>query len=110
MGEKEEKARQSADRMWFGAFVLCLLIAPLPDRKMLASVQFLWYGSSHFGRAGYAAIESPRALDKIDLSGKTILVTGGNAGLGYAACSRLGAMNADVILVARNEERGSKAV
>jgi NAD(P)-dependent dehydrogenase (short-subunit alcohol dehydrogenase family) len=39
-----------------------------------------------------------------------VLVTGGNAGLGFDVCKTLANLNANVLLVARNEERGKKAV
>jgi NAD(P)-dependent dehydrogenase (short-subunit alcohol dehydrogenase family) len=44
-----------------------------------------------------------------DLTGKTIIVTGGNSGLGYEAVKMFSRKNAEVILASRNLERGETA-
>jgi NAD(P)-dependent dehydrogenase (short-subunit alcohol dehydrogenase family) len=44
-----------------------------------------------------------------DLSGKTIIVTGANVGLGYEAVKMLSRMNAEVILASRSIQRGDEA-
>lgn len=44
-----------------------------------------------------------------DLSGKTIIVTGGNTGLGFEAVKLLAQNNAEVILTARDTQRGENA-
>lgn len=44
-----------------------------------------------------------------DLTGKVIIVTGGNSGLGYEAVKMFSRKNAEVILASRNLERGEKA-
>jgi len=50
-------------------------------------------------------------IDNIaDQTGKTILITGGNSGIGLEAARVLSLKNAEVILTARSEEKGSKAV
>jgi NAD(P)-dependent dehydrogenase (short-subunit alcohol dehydrogenase family) len=46
----------------------------------------------------------------IDLSGKTIIVTGANAGIGKVAARELAKMGASIIMVARSRERGEKAL
>jgi dehydrogenase/reductase SDR family member 12 len=46
----------------------------------------------------------------VDLSGKVVLLTGGNAGLGLAAAERLAGLGATVYVAARNRERNTTAV
>jgi short-subunit dehydrogenase len=44
-----------------------------------------------------------------DLSGKTIIVTGGNSGLGYESVKAFALKGATVVLACRNLEKGEKA-
>lgn len=44
-----------------------------------------------------------------DLSGKRYLITGGNSGIGLEAAKILGGKNADIIIAARNEQKGKAA-
>jgi NAD(P)-dependent dehydrogenase (short-subunit alcohol dehydrogenase family) len=44
-----------------------------------------------------------------DLTGKTVIVTGGNSGIGYAACMALAKQNAKVYLTARDLPKGERA-
>jgi NAD(P)-dependent dehydrogenase (short-subunit alcohol dehydrogenase family) len=44
-----------------------------------------------------------------DLTGKTALVTGGNTGLGFCICLALAKKNANVILTARDKQKGQEA-
>ena len=46
----------------------------------------------------------------MDLSDKTILVTGATSGIGFVAASQLASMGARVILVGRNESKGELAL
>jgi len=47
--------------------------------------------------------------DTPDLTGRTILVTGGNTGLGKETCIRLAKLGASVIIGSRSQGRGEKA-
>ena len=46
----------------------------------------------------------------MDMSKKTVLVTGATSGIGFVAASQLAAMGARVILVGRNERKGDSAI
>ncbi|MHA7153509.1 SDR family NAD(P)-dependent oxidoreductase [Arthrobacter sp. TMN-50] len=45
-----------------------------------------------------------------DLSGRTVVVTGGNAGLGYFACEQLAAAGATVVMASRSEQKANAAI
>ena len=44
-----------------------------------------------------------------DLTGKTIIVTGGNSGLGFESVKSFSAKGAEIILACRNEQNGEFA-
>ncbi len=44
-----------------------------------------------------------------DLTGKIYLITGGNSGIGFEAAKMLGQAGADLIIAARNQEKGERA-
>ncbi len=46
---------------------------------------------------------------KVDLTGRNILITGANSGIGFATAQALAAKNASVYLLCRNPERGLEA-
>ena len=46
----------------------------------------------------------------MSLDGKVVLVTGANAGIGLEACVKLAHMGAELVMVARDPERGQKAL
>ena len=48
--------------------------------------------------------------DEVDLSGKVIIVTGGNSGIGFVAAKDFASRGATVVLVCRHPERGQQAV
>jgi NAD(P)-dependent dehydrogenase (short-subunit alcohol dehydrogenase family) len=50
------------------------------------------------------------AQDRIDMTGKTALITGSTSGLGAEVARRLGAMGATVIVHGRDEQRGAEIV
>lgn len=47
---------------------------------------------------------------KWDLSGKTVVITGGNSGIGLEAAVALATMGARVVITARNAEKGRRAI
>ena len=44
------------------------------------------------------------------MSGRTVLITGGNAGIGRAAARQIGELGADVVITARNRAKGESAL
>lgn len=51
------------------------------------------------------------AVIKTDLSGKTVVITGANVGLGFEAAKHFASMNpARLILACRSKEKGEKAM
>lgn len=66
-----------------------------------------------FTKVGYEArrrMYAWPALASFDMSGKTVVITGGNSGLGLVTAKELARLGADVRIVARNAERGAAAV
>ena len=51
---------------------------------------------------------NPAALPP--LAGERVLVTGGDAGLGYFACEQLAGAGANVVMASRSEEKASRAI
>jgi retinol dehydrogenase 12 len=55
--------------------------------------------------------KGPPPITKVDLSGKVVVVTGANTGLGYDAAKHFAGMNPKkLILACRSEERGKEAL
>jgi NAD(P)-dependent dehydrogenase (short-subunit alcohol dehydrogenase family) len=52
---------------------------------------------------------SPAAFPVPDQTGRTVVVTGANSGLGFQVAQRLAAAGAHVVLAVRNEDRGEEA-
>jgi WW domain-containing oxidoreductase len=63
-------------------------------------------GSSKLG----ARTTSDEVLSGMDLSGRTILITGANSGIGFEAARSLAAAGARTLLACRNREAGQAAV
>ena len=63
-----------------------------------------------FSRIGYRRRAAQFRDDDIEAKGKTVLVTGANSGLGFAACKTLIAGGAKVIMLCRNPDRGESAL
>jgi len=80
--------------------------------QFAASSQFYLYGKRHFTKTGYQrhskAYAQPANLS-VDLSGKTYLVTGANAGLGKEVVRFLAKNGAVVYMVCRSVERAETA-
>jgi NAD(P)-dependent dehydrogenase (short-subunit alcohol dehydrogenase family) len=54
--------------------------------------------------------EVKAGVESVDMSGKTVLVTGSTNGLGREAALSLGRLGADVLVHGRNEEAGAETV
>eukprot|EP00494_Astrolonche_serrata_P002781 UN02787 len=50
-----------------------------------------------------------RTAKPVDLTDKTVLVTGANSGIGYASAYLFAKSNANVVMICRNEQRGNEA-
>lgn len=86
------------------------------------TTQFFLFGKQHFTQTGYikhlkqyadpvqnAAVVDGDGADGIDLSGKTILVTGANQGVGKEIAIYAASKKANVYMLCRNEERAEVA-
>lgn len=66
-----------------------------------------------FTSIGYrtrSALFGWQAVEGASLAGRTVMVTGANSGLGFETASQLRRLGADVVVVARNPDRGRAAV
>ena len=55
-------------------------------------------------------MSSSSGVNVPDMTGKTVVVTGGNSGIGYETAAALGAAGARVLVTARNADKGRAAV
>lgn len=91
--------------------------------QLLTTTRFYLHGKEHSTQTGYLAataaykvppqlspIASADESDGVDMTGKHVIVTGGNSGIGYEVATYLASKNASVNLFCRNEERASAAV
>jgi dehydrogenase/reductase SDR family protein 12 len=62
-----------------------------------------------FSRIGYAARERLVPRGRLDLDGKTVMVTGASSGIGEAACEGLARSGARVVMAVRDLEKGSRS-
>lgn len=70
-----------------------------------------WTVIGGYDRLGYSLrrLAWDFAETEVDLSGKVVMITGGNAGIGRAAATALARLGASVTLVCRHPERGEAA-
>ncbi|KAI9022498.1 putative short-chain dehydrogenase [Hyaloraphidium curvatum] len=77
---------------------------------MLRGAAFSTWGLYAFTASGYArSAKRYVASDLADMSGKAVVVTGANSGLGYAASVAFAKLNADVHMVCRSKGKGDEA-
>lgn len=72
----------------------------------------VWFakGYQEYTKGGYLKkAKNFKSLNR-DLSGKTILITGGNSGIGLDAACLLGSLGANIHIACRSKERGEAAV
>ncbi|KAF8867827.1 hypothetical protein BD779DRAFT_1794806 [Infundibulicybe gibba] len=79
---------------------------PTTNRSPLS---FLWFilSTFHFDRFRPRTF-NPRT-DLLDLTGKVVIVTGGNTGIGYSTAKHLARQGAKVYITTRNESKGTQA-
>jgi dehydrogenase/reductase SDR family protein 12 len=91
-------------------------------RQGITSSQFFLWGKKAFTSTGYynhiksythpvqnSAVVPPADADGVDLSGKTVLITGANSGIGKEIATYAAAKNAIVYMLCRNAERAETA-
>lgn len=78
---------------------------------MARTAAFMWKGLSEFTRQAYLARKAnfDPSDTSVDLSGRAIVITGGNQGIGFAAAEELAKKGASIYLVSRSQERGEEA-
>lgn len=87
--------------------------APIFAAALYAVYRWTWKALILLLVLAYATVDSDLLLwripDGLDLSGKVIVITGANAGLGLETARQLGALGATVILACRNVSACEKA-
>ncbi len=69
-----------------------------------------WLVLPGYSSIGYRLRERLVPRGQIDVSGRSVVVTGGSAGIGEAACTELARGGANVHMVVRSRERGEEAL
>lgn len=91
--------------------------------QTISTTQFFLFGKRHFTRTGYMnhiknyytapvqsqAIAAGGASDGVNLSGKAVVVTGANSGLGFQVTQYAASKGASVYMLCRSQERAAKA-
>eukprot|EP01119_Soliformovum_irregulare_P001301 TRINITY_DN1102_c0_g1_i1.p1 TRINITY_DN1102_c0_g1~~TRINITY_DN1102_c0_g1_i1.p1 ORF type:complete len:364 (-),score=115.36 TRINITY_DN1102_c0_g1_i1:45-1136(-) len=79
--------------------------------KFKSVLEFQWLGLTKYNSMAFkrhAKSFNPEDL-KVDATGKTVMITGANSGLGYEATREIAARGGSVIMICRNLEKGTKA-
>jgi dehydrogenase/reductase SDR family protein 12 len=88
--------------------------------QTLSSTNFFFYGRKHFTAKGYAkhvkayysepvAASATAKVPNVDLTGKVVVVTGANSGLGKEVSTYAAARGATVYMLCRSPDRAAKA-
>ena len=78
--------------------------------SLIASAQWYKMGNKFYGRAGFEAAAATWPVEAPPEKQLTVIVTGGNAGLGFATAKLLLAARCAVHIVCRSPERGEAAL
>lgn len=99
------------------AIALCLVIARSYDKtpiKIADKKQYLKPIVAASAIAGLVIgkqlIDGPIFDENVSLSGKTIVITGGNTGLGKATAVKMASLGANTVLLCKSKSRGEDAV
>jgi len=74
-------------------------------------IKFQVEGLKNFGKEGFdkhAKAWNPSDMD-VDMTGKVVMITGSNSGLGFEAARELAKKKATVVMVCRSKDKGEKA-
>jgi len=79
--------------------------------KMSMYRNTIWFikGYQEYTKSGYLKKSANFTPLSRDLTGKDVMITGGNSGIGLDAAKTLGKLGANIHIVCRSKERGEKA-